>query len=99
MGRRRFFIMMIILLATAAAPCWDGQGRAQSGGTVESDRAAAVERLRERAERVQERRKLRITQEQREAAADRARAAGEKEASRKGSPKAAPVQGGRGGGR
>lgn len=98
MRRRRLFIMISLLLATVTVPCWDRQAGAQAGSAAE-DRAAAMERLRERAERVQAKRKARISLiAARQAAAERAKAAREKGASKQTAPDpTAPAPGGKGG--
>lgn len=92
MCRRRFLIIISLLLAIAVIPWGDGQVRAQSNAVEKSDRSAAMERLKERAERVQAKRKARISHNDRQAAAERAKAAREKGAA----GKTAPAQDGKG---
>lgn len=75
MSKRRFLLFIHFLLAMAVVPCGVEQSRAQSDAAVEKSDGAATGRLTERVERVRERRKARVTQAQREAAAARAKAA------------------------
>ena len=65
-----FLALVLVVLAGGV-----DQSRAQSGTAVETISGSMADSLRQRAERVQERRKGRITQAQREAAAARAKAA------------------------
>ncbi|ACM21921.1 hypothetical protein Geob_3580 [Geotalea daltonii FRC-32] len=94
----KFLISMQLVLFAAIVSFGPDQCSAQTDVPVNKSYDSARERLRERAGRVQEHRKARVTQAQREAAAARAKAAREKEASRKGAPvQTPPEQGGKGG--
>ena len=72
MGRKIYAIFVSMLVATFVLP-W-GESQAQTRSTA--NQGATMGSLRQKAARVQERRKARITHTQREAAAERAKAKG-----------------------
>jgi len=80
MNMRASLITVFLALVLAVLTCGVDQSRAQSGKAAETISGTMADSLRQRAERVQERRKGRITQAQREAAAARAKAARAKSA-------------------
>jgi hypothetical protein len=75
MDKHRLFITICMALVLAVLTCVVDVGHAQQSQSDNKLSRAVADSLRERAERVQERRKGRITQAQREAAAARAKAA------------------------
>ncbi|GAB7028272.1 hypothetical protein JCM15764A_35200 [Geotalea toluenoxydans] len=94
----KFLIFMQLMLIAAIVSFGSDPSGAQTDVPGNKSYDSARERLRERAVRVQEHRKARVTQAQREAAATRAKAAREKGSSRKRAPVQAPLeQGGKGG--
>ncbi|OGT98636.1 MAG: hypothetical protein A2079_04660 [Geobacteraceae bacterium GWC2_48_7] len=86
-------LLVSICLVLAVLTCGVDTGHAEQGPADTKISGAVADSLRERAERVQERRKGRITQAQREAAAARAKAARTKSAP----AQAVPTNGGKGG--
>ena len=92
MVKRKFIIMQCLLLAIAVLPWGDGQSRAQTDATAEKIDAASKDRLREKAERVQERMKERAAYEKWKNSKARDNAARAKAAP----VKAAPVKDGKG---
>lgn len=73
---KRLILLLSICLPTAVGflPWGDGQALAQPGPTVDKAAGVKTDAMKERAERVQQRRKARVSQADRQAAADRAKA-------------------------
>ena len=69
--RRKVLVMAVLLLATSVAAWESRPAEAASTRDDGQGEAAIMEQWRERAERVQERRKARISHEDRQAAAER----------------------------
>lgn len=90
MKRLVFFSLICLPVAVGALHWGDGQALAQQGPTLHKTADVRMEAMKERAQKVQQRRKARISQADRQAAADRAKA--------KGTPATtAPVKAGKGG--
>jgi hypothetical protein len=73
MKRLILFLSICLPMATGVLPWEDGQVLAQPGPTVDKAAGVKADPMKERAERVQQRRKARISQADRQAAADRAK--------------------------
>lgn len=94
MGRHKLLIVMGLLVAAIAPPWGASRLHAQSGDAADTiDNPAPDSTMNERAKKVLERRKARITAEQRKAAAERAKA----EEAKTAAGKAAPGKDGKGG--
>lgn len=74
MKRLILFLSICLPMAIGVLPWGDGQALAQPGPTIDKVAGVKADAMKERAERVQQRRKARISQADRQAAADRAKA-------------------------
>lgn len=86
MKRLILFCFICLPMAVGVLPWGDGQALAQNGPALDRNAAAKMEQMRERAERVQQRRKARVSHADRQAVADRTRTDREKAAPDKPAP-------------
>ncbi|AJE02690.1 hypothetical protein [Geobacter pickeringii] len=94
MGRYKMLMVMGLVVAVLAPPWGGNRLYAQSGDTADTiDNPPPDSTMGERAKKLLERRKARVTEEQRKAAAERAKA----EEARAAAGKAAPDKDGKGG--
>lgn len=75
MKRLMLYCFICLPMAVGVLSWGDGQVLAQYGPVLDKDAAAKMERMKARAERVQQRRNARVSHKERQAAADRAGAA------------------------